>query len=202
MRTRRIHVMGASGAGVTTLGRALADALSAPHHDSDDYFWAPSNPPYRERRDVAERQRLMWAMFVPRNDWVLSGSCEQWAGEIVALFDLVVFLRTATALRLERLWDREVRRYGAEALHPGSPERAESDAFIEWASHYEDGTREGRHLARHLSWLKTLRCPVLEVDGARPVAELVDEVLAMIRAPILAGQAASGFRLASSAGTP
>jgi adenylate kinase family enzyme len=38
MRTRRIHVMGASGSGVTSLGRALADALALPHHDSDDYF--------------------------------------------------------------------------------------------------------------------------------------------------------------------
>ena len=58
MRTRRIHVMGASGAGVTTLGRALADALALPHHDSDDYFWLPTTPPYRQQRDIAERLRL------------------------------------------------------------------------------------------------------------------------------------------------
>jgi adenylate kinase family enzyme len=36
MKSRRIHVTGASGAGVTTLGRALADALAIPHHDTDD----------------------------------------------------------------------------------------------------------------------------------------------------------------------
>ena len=45
MRTCRIHVFGASGAGVTTLGRALADALGTPHHDTDDYFWLPTTPP-------------------------------------------------------------------------------------------------------------------------------------------------------------
>jgi adenylate kinase family enzyme len=45
MKTRRIHIMGASGAGVTSLGRALADALSNSHHDTDDYFWKPTNPP-------------------------------------------------------------------------------------------------------------------------------------------------------------
>jgi adenylate kinase family enzyme len=38
MKSRRVHIMGASGADVTTLGRALADALAAPHHDTDDYF--------------------------------------------------------------------------------------------------------------------------------------------------------------------
>jgi adenylate kinase family enzyme len=30
MKSRRIHVMGASGASTTTLGRALADALAVP----------------------------------------------------------------------------------------------------------------------------------------------------------------------------
>jgi adenylate kinase family enzyme len=37
IKYRRIHIMGASGAGVTSLGRALADALAIPHHDTDDY---------------------------------------------------------------------------------------------------------------------------------------------------------------------
>ena len=46
MPTRRIHIMGASGAGVTTLGRALADTLGLPHHDTDDYYWRPTDPPY------------------------------------------------------------------------------------------------------------------------------------------------------------
>ena len=36
--------MGASGAGVSTLGRALAGALALPHHDTDDYFWLPTIP--------------------------------------------------------------------------------------------------------------------------------------------------------------
>jgi shikimate kinase len=38
VRQLRIHVTGASGAGVTTLGRALADALALPRHDIDDYI--------------------------------------------------------------------------------------------------------------------------------------------------------------------
>jgi hypothetical protein len=43
--------MGASGAGVTSLGRALADALAFPHHDADDYFWQPTIPPCQKQRD-------------------------------------------------------------------------------------------------------------------------------------------------------
>jgi adenylate kinase family enzyme len=47
MRRCRIHITGASGAGVTSLGRALADALAIPHHDTDDYFWQPTIRPTR-----------------------------------------------------------------------------------------------------------------------------------------------------------
>jgi adenylate kinase family enzyme len=47
VKPTRIHVMGASGSGVTTLGRALADALAFPHYGTDDYFWLPTTPPYR-----------------------------------------------------------------------------------------------------------------------------------------------------------
>ena len=68
MKTCRVHIMGASGAGVTSLGRGLADALAIPHHDTDDYFWRPTNPPYREQREVPERLRLMKEMFLDRPD--------------------------------------------------------------------------------------------------------------------------------------
>jgi shikimate kinase len=50
MKSCRIHIMGASGSGVTCLGRTLADALAIPHHDTDDYFWQPTVPPYRDIR--------------------------------------------------------------------------------------------------------------------------------------------------------
>jgi adenylate kinase family enzyme len=49
-KSSRIHIVGASGAGVTSLGRALADALAIPHHDTDDYFWQPTTPRYQKMR--------------------------------------------------------------------------------------------------------------------------------------------------------
>jgi adenylate kinase family enzyme len=48
MNYRRIHVFGASGAGATALGRALAEALAVPRHDTDHYFWLSTVPPYRQ----------------------------------------------------------------------------------------------------------------------------------------------------------
>jgi hypothetical protein len=36
---KRIHILGASGSGTTTLGHALAARLQCPHFDTDAYFW-------------------------------------------------------------------------------------------------------------------------------------------------------------------
>jgi adenylate kinase family enzyme len=181
MRNCRIHIVGGSGSGTTTIGRAVADALAVPHHDTDDYFWLPTTPPYRELRPVADRLRLMGELFLGRADWVLSGSLDGWgAPAIISLFDLVVFLALPRDVRVSRLRDREARHFGAAAVGPGGWRHRETEEFIEWASHYEDGTREGRKLARHEAWLRTLSCPVLRLDATQPLERLVAEIVAAL----------------------
>jgi adenylate kinase family enzyme len=180
MQSCRIHIMGASGAGVTTLGRALANVLAVPHHDTDDYFHQPTIPPYQKKREIADRLRLMREMFLERADWVLSGSLEGWGDPIIPHFDLVVFLYTAAEKRLHRLRNREARHFGADAVAPGGWRHQETEDFIEWASHYDDGDREGRTFEKHQAWLAKLPCPVLRLDGARPLPELVEAAVAAI----------------------
>ncbi|KRQ97627.1 hypothetical protein [Bradyrhizobium valentinum] len=179
MKSCRIHVMGASGAGVTSLGRALASALAIPHHDTDDYFWLPTEPPYRDKRDVAERLKLMQDVFLPRAAWILSGSLNGWGDVLIPSFDAVVFLTTPREIRLQRLRAREATRFGADAVTPGGWRRAETEEFIEWASGYEDGN-VSRSQAKHQAWLAQLPCPVLRMDGSRPLPELVAEGRAVI----------------------
>ena len=173
--------MGASGAGVTSLGRALADALAIPHHDTDDYFWMPTAPPYREMREVPERLRLMRKMFLDGPYWVLSGSLDGWGDPIIPYIDLVAFMYVPTEVRLARLRAREMRRYGSDAVAAGGAMHRDVEEFIEWASHYDDGSRDGRNLARHQAWLAKLRCPVLRLDGTRLMQELVNEICRAVR---------------------
>lgn len=174
----RIHVTGASGAGVTTLGRAVAQHLAFAHHDTDDYYWLPTSPPYVAKRPIPDRLRLIGEMFLGRSDWVLSGAMESWGRPIVPYFDLVVFVQTPTSLRLARLRDREARHFGADAVRPGGWRHEECESFIDWASAYDCGGAGGRSLPRQLEWLATLPCPVLRLDGAQAVDDLVKVVAA------------------------
>lgn len=175
--THRIHITGASGAGVTTVGRGLAAALGIPHHDTDDYFWLPTEPPYRDKRPEEDRLRLMRQMFLPRAAWVLSGSLSGWGDPLIPHFDTVIFVYAPTELRLQRIRDREARRYGTADWSPDNPTSA---AFLEWAAKYDTAGLEMRSLARHEAWLATLDCPIIRLDGSGLGDRLVAEAIAAL----------------------
>jgi uridine kinase len=164
----RIHITGASGSGTTTLGGALAQALGCAHLDTDDYYWLPTKPPFQHKREVAERVALLTRDLQPR-DVVLSGSIGSWGAEVEDAFDLIVFLYLPVEIRLARLRQRELERYGAA-----------DPAFLEWASLYDTGPPEGRSLAKHDAWLAARKCPVLRLEGDLSVAQRVARVLVAI----------------------
>jgi hypothetical protein len=75
---RRIHVLGASGSGTTTLAQASAERLGYRALDTDDFYWAPTDPPFRVKRDVSTRLDLLGAELRAAAEWVLSGSLAGW----------------------------------------------------------------------------------------------------------------------------
>ncbi|MBT2372159.1 adenylate kinase [Pseudomonas fluorescens] len=172
--SKRIYLSGASGAGVTTLGRSLASVLQLPHVDVDDYYWYPTEPPYAQSRPPAERVILL-KQVLAQGAWVLCGSLDGWGDELIDDADLVVFVDTPTALRLERVKAREAQRYGARIL-PGGDMHAAHQAFLAWAAGYETAAFAGRSRPRHEAWLKQLKQPLLRVDGSLCVQALLQQV--------------------------
>jgi adenylate kinase family enzyme len=174
---RRILVTGASGTGTTTLGRELASAWSVPHADIDDYFWVPSSPPFVSKRPLAERVALIHAMFVPRDSWVASGSLRNWGNSVLKRVNAVVFLQLERDVRMARLMNREVVRYGQAAIGRGGALHAAHRNFIRWASRYDDPSCAGRTLIEDEAWLHNLACPILRLGTNRPVSALTECVI-------------------------
>jgi adenylate kinase family enzyme len=172
-----VHIVGASGAGTTTLGRALASRLGVAHFDTDDFFWLPTDPPFEKIRERSERQALLGAALAGQPAWVLSGSLCGWGDVFIPQFDLVVFLWLAPEIRRARLRERERRRYG-DAVAPGGPWPAKSEAFLAWAAGYDDALDvPERCLKLHEQWLAALPCPVVRITDAGDVASHVARVL-------------------------
>jgi adenylate kinase family enzyme len=171
-----IHITGASGCGVSTLGAALAGRLGCTHLDTDDFYWMPTEPPFQVSREVLERLRLLRTAFAAASGgWVLSGSLDGWGDPLIPLFDRVIFLSAPTEVRLARLAEREHRRLGP-AVEPGGARHVQHLDFLAYAAAYDSGqftgTMTGRYRARHEAWLERLSCPLLRLDGALPAATL------------------------------
>jgi len=177
----RLHILGASGSGTSTLGAALAKRLACPHVDADTLFWMPTDPPFVEQRPREARQALLVQALPANGRWIFSGSATGWCAPVEPFFDLVVFLTLDPSTRMERLLRREVERYGARLSGTGDMVQA-SAAFLKWAQDYETAGPEQRSRVGHEQWLASQAAPVLRLDSSAPLQDLVDAVLSRCRA--------------------
>ncbi|WP_313342455.1 AAA family ATPase [Sedimentibacter sp.] len=163
-----IHIFGASGSGTTTLGKAIYENYGHIHLDTDNYFWVPTDPPYTTKRNRNERQRLLNNDINKNEKCVISGSLcgrgDGWGDIFIPLFDLVIFIDTPMDVRIKRLEERELNKFGNRIL-PGGDMYDNHTAFIEWAKTYDTGGLEQRSRVLHMQWMEKLTCKTVTVDG-------------------------------------
>ena len=172
----KILIMGASGSGTTTIGKELAEVIESQHLDVDDYYWKPTNPPFQYKVEMAVRAENLRNDFEKHEDVVVSGSLVSWTGNWQSAFDLVVFVTLDKEIRLQRLQQREVERYGDE-LQTNPKIKEASQAFLDWATRYDDFKFTGRSIKIHRDWLASLSCEIIEINSEDAVEYNVFKVL-------------------------
>lgn len=169
----KLHIFGASGTGVTTLGNYLSSLMNIPYIDSDEFYWEKTSIPFTVRREPILRNAMIMEHLPPDGKWILGGSIIKW--DLPIKFDLAVFLWVPPAIRIERLKAREYERYGDDIFN--IPERHSLyNEFIEWCAGYDNNTAHGRTLLAHEQWMQTLRCPILKLEGDLSTEERADKI--------------------------
>ncbi len=176
MTGTRILVIGAAGSGTSTVGRALASELSAEHFEGDDYYHAPSDPPFQNPRLPVERCERMQQDLAQHNSWVLSGGVVGWEPRPQIELTCVVLLYVPTDVRLERLRRREDTRFGSR-IREGGDMFGIHNEFMEWAAQYDMDDSGGNSLAGHEAFLIDQQCPVVEIRGEPGVSDIVTQVI-------------------------
>lgn len=177
-----LHIFGAPGSGVTSLGRELAQRLGCSHFDTDDYHWFTDDVlPYRRRRNPDHRRQLLSADLDATESWVLSGSLCGWGDVFIPRFDAVIYLWLPADVRIARIRERELQRYGAERLSPGGDLHLVFEKFISWASAYDEETDKIRSRSKELQWLEVLSCNKITIEAEMPLPVLSDSVLKRLR---------------------
>ena len=172
----RIHILGASGSGTSTLGKELANRLAFKHFDTDDYFWLPPKQSFTHKREKEDRQRLLMKDLTSTDKWVLSGSLTDWGDIFIPLFDAVIYLWIPKDIRMQRLAEREKQRYG-EAINPGGSKYNQYIEFMDWAERYDDAGKDMRSRALHEEWLSKIDCQVIRIEENISTDERISKIL-------------------------
>lgn len=101
---RRISVAGTSGAGKTTVGRALATRLGLPFVELDSLCHGPN---WKEAPDDVFRARVEAAIAAAPDGWVIDGNYTRKLSDLMLeRADMLVWLDLPLRVCLARLWRR------------------------------------------------------------------------------------------------
>ncbi len=160
----KVVIFGASGTGTTTLGKSIAEKLNWIHLDVDDYYWEDTDPPFQKKILLEKRNAHLKIDLLKHQNVIISGSLVTWSDYWNTAFDLGVFLVLPKEIRMKRLLDREIERYG-ETLTKNQEIKTKAKVFLEWAGKYDDITFNGRSIKLHRDWIELLDCEVIELNG-------------------------------------
>ncbi|MCG8527270.1 MAG: AAA family ATPase [Opitutales bacterium] len=178
----RVHILGPSGSGTTTLGEGLSKHFSIPHLDTDQFYWKKSEIPFTEKHTPKDRLTEIHKTIEEHDSWVLSGSLVSWGDPLIPLFTHVIFLYVPWEIRKERLLKREYLRYGAEALKKGGKMHEVHTEFLAWCERYDTAGTEQRSRYKHEEWLSELPSSIKQIYieeniGQKELLERVSQFL-------------------------
>jgi adenylate kinase family enzyme len=176
----KILIFGASGSGTTTLANSLSKKTGFLHLEVDNFYWKPTNPPFQEKVDKAVRQKNLLLDFQSYDDVIVCGSLVSWGKVWETAFDFVVFIYLENDIRMQRLKNREIERYG-DQLSTDKQTQGNSEAFLDWANKYEDPNFSGRSLKIHEDWIKKIDCPILRIDGSGSLTDKTNYIVEYLK---------------------
>ncbi len=161
----KLHIFGASGSGVTTLGTHLSKLLNLPYFDSDNYFWEKTDMPFTMKRNPEIRNQIIKNDLNVHESWILGGSIINWGNGVFPDFDLIVFLWVEPDIRSQRLRNREFERYG-DLIYYDDDRKNKYQTFINWAADYDKCSGiANRNVKSHENWLQKINVPILRLNN-------------------------------------
>lgn len=161
-----IIVCGLNGAGKSTLGKALAEKLGFHFIDNEDLYFPKKDPNhiYASPRSREEVEGLLLREIQAHENFVFTSVKGDYGVSVRTCFRYAVLVTVPRDIRLQRIRNRSLQKFGTRAL-PGGDLYEQEERFFDFAAARPEDSVE--------KWIKTLDCPVLRVDGLRPVSENV-----------------------------
>lgn len=165
-----IMVCGLNGSGKSTIGKALADKLGFHFIDNEQLFFSrsSSDEPYVDPRPHDEAINILMNEVRDNPDFVFAAVKGDYGREILPLYTHVVLIEVPKDIRMQRIRNRSYSKFG-ERMMAGGDLYEQEEQFFKFA---EARSEDCSH-----NWAQTLSCPILKIDGTKPIEENVSLIL-------------------------
>ncbi len=169
----KIVICGGNGAGKSTLGKALADKLNYKFMDIEDYYFpkSESDYPYGTARTREEVSTLLLEDMKKYPNFILASVKGDYGEDVISLFTYAVWINVPGDIRLERVRERSIQKFGDRILPDGDLYEKEKKFF---------GMVQNRSEQDVENWLKSTRIPVIQADGTNTVSHNIEMLLQIL----------------------
>ena len=169
-----ILICGLNGAGKSTIGRMLADRMGYEFIDNEDLWFPKTDSSYTFSGPRSEEEviRLLEERISGNNRFVFAAVKGNYGDKLIASLDHIVLVEVPKQIRSRRVRDRSYQKFGDRILPGGDLHEKEEKWF---------SLTDSRPDAYVTDWLETVDCPVIRIDGTRPVEENVDYLVSVLR---------------------
>ncbi len=168
-----ILICGLNGAGKSTLGKLLAKRLGWQFIDNEDLYFPKTDTKYAysDPRGKEEVIRLLEERIERDRHFVFAAVKGDYGDKLLSLLDCIVVVDVPREIRLARVRERSLRKFGDRILDGGDLAQRENAWFSLVESRPEDYVEK---------WLETVDCPVIRVDGTRTVGENAEYLASVV----------------------
>ena len=165
-----IQICGLNGSGKSTLGRALAEKIGFYFIDDENLYFSRSNPnePYTNPKPRHEVEQLLMKEVKNHPDFVFAAVKGDYEKDIISMYDYVIMIDVPKSVRSKRVRNRSYKKFGSRMLLGGDLYNQE-EAFFQMV--------ESRQSSYVENWLQTVKCPIIRVDGTKPIDENVEYII-------------------------
>lgn len=159
-----IMMCGLNGAGKSTLGKALAEKLNLYVIDDEDLYFpkTDSHDIYAFSRSRKEAEQLLFRKINEHQNFIFTAVKGDYGEEFYAFFQYVILINVPNDIRMRRVKNRSFQKFGNRMLPGGDLYERETRFFAFVKSRSENMVEE---------WVQALRCPIIRVDGTKPIEE-------------------------------
>lgn len=165
-----ILICGLNGAGKSTLGKALAEKLHFYFIDNEDLYFPKTDPNYMyaSPRTREEAKKLLFREIKAHENFVFASVKGDYGEEIYPFFQYVILIDVSKDIRMERVKNHSFQKFGNRML-PGGDLHEQEEGFFEFVKSRAENTVK--------EWVQLLSCPIIRIDGTKPIEENIDFII-------------------------